>query len=290
VPTTARDRHVGDVDRSAMGATRHRRPVTRRAGSPAGSPSTPAPPQTPASAAAHQHRRAPGAGIRVNVDRALDPTDIGILRSLEHRIATVDEQITRARADLDSIAQTRADAERGLDAPFKHRDALQTARARPTASTRPSRARPNRKDPHRPPQRRQSTPARTPAPHHRAAPAPLCAEPQRAPASAQAAPRPLRPPGGLRGCRGPPSLNRLCRSVPCGVPYPPSLRSVRYHPPGTALRRRYRHSAPPAENVNLIWDRVVTLNGDHPSSSQMCDDVVSDGLLSCGPVGVDRGQ
>ena len=72
----------------------------------------------------------PGAGIRVNVDRALDPTDIGILRSLEHRIATVDEQITRARADLDSIAQTRADAERGLDAPFKHRDALQTARAR----------------------------------------------------------------------------------------------------------------------------------------------------------------
>ena len=44
------------------------------------------------------------------------------------------------------------------------------------------------------------------------------------------------------------------------------------------------------ENVNLIWDRVVTLNGDHPSSSQMCDDVVSDGLLSCGPVGVDRGQ
>ena len=49
--------------------------------------------------------------------------------------------------------------------------------------------------------------------------------------------------------------------------------------------------APPStENVNLIWDRVVTLNGDHPSSSQMCDDVVSDGLLSCGPVGVDRGQ
>lgn len=47
---------------------------------------------------------------------------------------------------------------------------------------------------------------------------------------------------------------------------------------------------PPVENVNLIWDRVVTLNGDHPSSSQMCDDVVSDGLLSCGPVGVDRGQ
>lgn len=60
--------------------------------------------------------------------------------------------------------------------------------------------------------------------------------------------------------------------------------------PCAVLRRRVRQDVRPSENVNLIWDRVVTLNGDHPSSSQMCDDVVSDGLLSCGPVGVDRGQ
>lgn len=72
----------------------------------------------------------PGVAVRVNTDRALDPADLGILRSLEHRIATVDEQISRARTDLASIDEAHADAERGLDAPFKHRDALQTARAR----------------------------------------------------------------------------------------------------------------------------------------------------------------
>lgn len=72
----------------------------------------------------------PGVAVRVNTDRALDPADLGILRSLEHRIATVDEQISRARTDLASIDEARADAERGLDAPFKHRDALHAARAR----------------------------------------------------------------------------------------------------------------------------------------------------------------
>ncbi|WP_228495966.1 DEAD/DEAH box helicase family protein [Microbacterium sp. VKM Ac-2870] len=72
----------------------------------------------------------PGVAVRVNTDRALDPADLGILRSLEHRIATVDEQISRARTDLASIDEAHADAERGLDAPFKHRDALHAARAR----------------------------------------------------------------------------------------------------------------------------------------------------------------
>ncbi len=72
----------------------------------------------------------PGPPVRVNTDRALDPADLGLLRSLEHRVGTIDEQIGRARGDLASIADARADAERGLEAPFKHRDALHAARER----------------------------------------------------------------------------------------------------------------------------------------------------------------
>ena len=69
-----------------------------------------------------------------------------------------------------------------------------------------------------------------------------------------------------------------------------SIISVYFQGKSQTKLRRITETRRAFENVNLIWDRVVTLNGDHPSSSQMCDDVVSDGLLSCGPVGVDRGQ
>lgn len=118
----------------------------------------------------------PGAAVRVNVDRALDPADLGILRSLEHRIGTVDEQISRARADLTSIAEARGDAERGLGTPFKHRDALHAARERLEGIDQAltSQAEPNRARRH--PQRQPRTSARTPAPDHRSTPAPACAD------------------------------------------------------------------------------------------------------------------
>lgn len=70
----------------------------------------------------------PGARVHVPVPKLIQG-EIGMIRSLEHRVSTIDELISKAQHLLDEAQQARLDAERSLGAPFKHRDALNDARA-----------------------------------------------------------------------------------------------------------------------------------------------------------------
>ena len=71
-------------------------------------------------------------GISRALARLEKKLDTTLLRRTTRRTELTEEGqafLQRTRAILASIDEARADAERGLDAPFKHRDALHAARA-----------------------------------------------------------------------------------------------------------------------------------------------------------------
>ncbi|OJX65524.1 MAG: helicase [Micrococcales bacterium 73-13] len=70
----------------------------------------------------------PGSIATSPMDKVLDEP-IGLIRQLEHRAANIPDLIARTAARITETSQSRADAERNLGAPFKHRAALEAARA-----------------------------------------------------------------------------------------------------------------------------------------------------------------
>ncbi|MBN9605465.1 MAG: hypothetical protein J0G30_02505 [Actinomycetales bacterium] len=70
----------------------------------------------------------PGSAAVSPIEKVLDDA-LGLIRQLEHRAANIPDLIARTRERITSAEESRADAERNLGSPFKHRDALDTARA-----------------------------------------------------------------------------------------------------------------------------------------------------------------